>query len=139
MNVTIGKETVVYYTLPKALEAGETIRYTVMAGFNKISWTGLISSASESRIQVRLDKGPFRGFTATHEFETDGSLVCCRDNFTFQGFIEFSEEAFGKVMTSAGLAYAISSRKAAMAAYAAIEAKKQTQSFEALDQSATAG
>ena len=44
MNVTIDKNPVIHYTLPKALEAGEIVRYTVVVGFRKISWTGKISS-----------------------------------------------------------------------------------------------
>ena len=40
MNVTIGKAPVVHYTLPQSIEAGEIVRYTVMVGFRKITWTG---------------------------------------------------------------------------------------------------
>ena len=66
MNVTIGKSPVIHYTLPQAIEAGEIVRYTVMVGFHKISWTGRISAINNGKIMVRLDKGPFRGFNASH-------------------------------------------------------------------------
>lgn len=139
MNVSVGKDPVVYYVLPKALEAGSEIKYVVMVGFNKISWTGTVSSVNDNKITVRLKNGPFRGFNAMHEFAADGSLTCCYDEFSFQGFSEFTEEMFADVMNRANLVYAIPGRKNTREVLAAIESKKQTQSFEALDQAATAG
>ena len=139
MNVTIGKSPVVYYTLPKAIEAGEIVRYTVVVGFRKICWTGRISAINKGKIMVRLDKGPFRGFNASHEFVDEGNLTACYDDFSFQGFSEFPEEAFAKVMDNASVVYAVASRKDARDTLAAIESKKQTQGFSAIDQSATAG
>ena len=139
MNVTIGKSPVVHYTLPKAIEAGEIVRYTVVVGFRKICWTGRISAINKGKIMVRLDKGPFRGFNASHEFVDEGNLTACYDDFSFQGFSEFPEEAFAKVMDNASIVYAVASRKDARDTLAAIESKKQTQGFSAIDQSATAG
>lgn len=139
MNVTIGKFPVIHYTLPKAIEAGEIVRYTVVVGFRKISWTGRISAINKGKIMVRLDKGPFRGFNASHEFVDEGNLTACYDDFSFQGFSEFPEEAFAKVMDNASVVYAVASRKDARDTLAAIESKKQTQGFSAIDQSATAG
>lgn len=139
MNVSIGKVPVLHYTLPKSLEAGEVVHYTVMAGFNKISWTGIIGSVKDGKILVRLDKGPFRGFTASHEFVDEGNLTACHDNFSFQGFSEFSEESFDRLMSKAGIVYAVAARKAAREVIAYVESKKQTQSFSSLSQSATAG
>ena len=139
MNVTIGKSPVVHYTLPKAIEAGEIVRYTVVVGFRKICWTGRISAINKGKIMVRLDKGPFRGFNASHEFVDEGNLTACYDDFSFQGFNEFPEEAFTKVMDNASIVYAVASRKDARDTLAAIESKKQTQGFSAIDQSATAG
>ena len=139
MNVTIGKSPVVHYTLPKAIEAGEIVRYTVVVGFRKICWTGRISAINKGKIMVRLDKGPFRGFNASHEFVDEGNLTACYDEFSFQGFSEFPEEAFAKAMDKASIVYAIASRKDARDTLAAIESKKQTQGFSAIDQSATAG
>ena len=139
MNVTIGQSPVVHYTLPKAIEAGEIVRYTVVVGFRKICWTGRISAINKGKIMVRLDKGPFRGFNASHEFVDERNLTACYDDFSFQGFSEFPEEAFAKVMDNASVVYAVASRKDARDTLAAIESKKQTQGFSAIDQSATAG
>ena len=139
MNMTIGSNPVIHYTLPKALEAGEVVRYTVVVGFRKICWTGRISSINNGKILVRLDKGPFRGFNATHEFTDEGNLTACYDEFSFQGFSEFPEETFAKVMASASIVYAVASRKDMRDALLAIESKKQTRGFAAIDQSATAG
>jgi ligand-binding SRPBCC domain-containing protein len=139
MNMTIGNNPVIHYTLPKALEAGEVVRYTVVVGFRKICWTGRISSINNGKILVRLDRGPFRGFNATHEFTDEGNLTACYDEFSFQGFSEFPEETFAKVMANASIVYAVASRKDMRDALLAIESKKQTQGFAAIDQSATAG
>lgn len=139
MNMTIGKTPVIHYTLPKALEAGEIVRYNVVVGFRKVSWTGRISAINNGKIMVRLDKGPFRGFNATHEFVDEGNLTGCYDEFSFQGFSEFPEEQFAKVMANASIVYDVASRKDARDAILAIESKKQTQGFTAIDQSATAG
>lgn len=139
MNLAMVKNPMIYYTLPKSLDAGEIVKYTVVAGFNKISWTGIIAASSESKVTVRLDKGPFRGFTATHQFTSEGNLTSCNDTFSFQGFSEFPEDVFANLMDKAGVVYAIASRKAAREIILAVESKKQTQSFEALDNAATAG
>ena len=139
MNVTVGKNPLIHYTLPKSLEQGEIVRYTVVVGFRKISWTGRISAINNGKIMVRLDKGPFRGFNASHEFLDEGNITACYDEFSFQGFNEFPEETFAKVMASASIIYAVTSRKDMRDALLAIESKKQTQGFTAIDQSATAG
>lgn len=139
MNVTIGSAPLLFYTLPKALEAGEIVHYTVMVGFKKISWTGLISAVNGNKVMVRLNEGPFRGFNASHEFTDEGNLTCCYDEFAFQGFNEFPEEVFANVMDKASIVYAVASRKDARDIILAIENKKKTQGFEAIDQSATAG
>ena len=139
MNLAMGKNPLIHYTLPQTLEPGEIVKYVVMAGFNKISWTGVIAASCENKITVRLDEGPFRGFNGTHQFVSEGNMTTCRDVFSFQGFSDFPEEAFAKVMDKASVVYAIASRKAAREIYLAVEAKKQTQSFESLDNAATAG
>ncbi|PWJ71775.1 MULTISPECIES: hypothetical protein [unclassified Fibrobacter] len=139
MSLTMVKDPIVYYTLPKSLDAGEIVKYTVVAGFKKISWTGIIAASSENKVTVRLDKGPFRGFNATHQFSSEGNLTACNDTFSFQGFSEFTESEFANLMDKAGIVYAIAGRKAAREIILAVESKKQTQSFEALDNAATAG
>jgi hypothetical protein len=58
---------------------------------------------------------------------------------TFQGCKDFAEDTFSIVMASASMVYAISAREMAREQIAFVEAKKRTQAFEALDQSATAG
>lgn len=139
MNLAIGKNPTIYYTLPKSLDQGEIVKYTVVAGFKKITWTGIVAASSENKVTVRLEKGPFRGFTATHQFSSEGNLTSCNDIFSFQGFNDFPEEVFADLMDKAGVVYAIASRKAAREIILAVESKKQTQSFEALDNAATAG
>lgn len=140
LNLTIGSTPIVHYTLPKVLEAGEVVTYNVVAGFKKISWTGVVSSVKENKIMVRLNQGPFRGFTASHEFIAEGSLCACYDEMSFQGFSDaLPENVFAQLMAKAGIVYGVVSRKAAREIIDAIEAKKQTQSFEALNQAATAG
>lgn len=139
MNLTIGKNPVIHYTLPKNLEAGEIVKYVVMVGFKKISWTGIVAASSENKITVRLNEGPFRGFNAVHQFVSESNLTTCYDTFSFQGFNEFPEDVFADIMSKAGIVYAIANRKAAREIYMAVEAKKQTQSFESLDSAATAG
>lgn len=139
MNLSVTKDATVHYTLPKSLESGETVSYTLVVGFKKISWKGTISAVNDKKIMVRLASGPFRGFTASHQFVSEGNMTACYDEFSFQGFSEFPEDIFSQIMANASVAYAVASRKAAREVIAALEAKKQTMSFEALDQSATAG
>lgn len=139
MKVAINTAPVLYYVLPQSLKAGDIVKYTLMVGFKKISWTGCISAVNGASITVRLDKGPFRGFTAKHEFESEGSLTRCQDDLSFQGSQDIPEEQFAKIMSETNLVYAIASRKDAQCIMAAIADKKLTQSFSALNQSATAG
>lgn len=142
LRVAIDTQPVLYYTLPKNLAQGEIIRYTLMVGFNKIRWNGVISAFNRDngmQITVRLDNGPFRGFTAKHQFETDGNITACRDEMSFQGFTDFAEKDFAPLMSKANLVYVMQARKDARDIMLSVESKKQTQAFEALDQSATAG
>lgn len=139
MLVTIDKTPVIHYTLPKELVQGELVHYSIVAGFKKISWTGIISAIKDKRIMVRLGKGSFRGFNAIHEFSDEGNLTCCRDEFSFQGFSDFTEEEFSKLMQNANVVYAVASRKDTKDILLSIESKKQTQKLEALDNSAAVG
>lgn len=145
MSLSVGKNAVLYYTLPKSIEPGEFIRYTIVAGFRKLSWTGIIGAVNAGKtnnvieIDARLGEGPFRGFTAKHKFDSVKGITTCFDDMTFQGCKEFAEDTFSIVMASASMVYAISAREMAREQIAFVEAKKKTQSFEALDQSATAG
>ena len=139
MNLAISKTPLFHYTLPSELAPGASVNYHIQCGFKAIKWTGVISSFTDNKVTVRLGEGPFRGFTASHQFVSEGTMTACYDEFSFQGFNEFPEEAFAKVMDSASIVYAIASRKDTRDALAAIESKKQTQGFNAIDQSATAG
>nr|AIF26804.1 hypothetical protein [uncultured bacterium fosmid pJB95A1] len=139
MSLAVSKNPIIHYTLPKSLDQGEIVKYTVVAGFKKISWTGIIAASSENKVTVRLDKGPFRGFNATHLFSSEGNLTSCSDSFSFQGITGIDEDTFRSLMEQAGVVYAIESRKDARSIILAVESKKQTQSFEALDNAATAG
>ena len=140
MNLAISANPILHYTLPKQLAAGETIKYTLVAGFKIISWTGIIGAINdEGKLMVRLGEGPFRGFTATHFFEAEGSYTVCHDEFTFQGITDIPEQSFEALINKANVVYAIESRKDAREIILAHEAKKQTQTFESLESSATAG
>lgn len=140
MNVAIGKSPILYYTLPKQLVAGEIVKYTLAVGFKVISWTGIVSAINEEgKLMVRLQEGPFRGFTATHLFEDEGNLTACHDEFTFQGVADIPEKSFEAIIQKANVVYAIESRKDTREIILAHEAKKQTQTFESLESSATAG
>jgi ligand-binding SRPBCC domain-containing protein len=139
MNMTIGKNPVVHYTLPQALEAGEIVRYAVVVGFRKVTWTGRISAINNGKIMVRLEKGPFRGFNASHQFVDEGNLTGCYDEFSFQGFTTIPEDVFSGIIAKANLVYGIYARKNTRDIMLAVEAQKKTQSLESLDQSATAG
>ena len=44
LNLAIGANPVLHYTLPKELVAGEKIKYTLVAGFKTITWTGIIGA-----------------------------------------------------------------------------------------------
>jgi len=139
MKVAVSTTPVLYYTLPQSLEKGDMVKYTLMIGFKKITWTGCIAAVNGHTITVRLGSGPFRGFTAKHEFEPEGSLTRCYDELSFQGFQDIPEDLFSRLMSKANVVYAIASRKEAQSIIAELANKKQTQSFTALDQSATAG
>ena len=139
LNLAIGANPILHYTLPKELVAGEKIKYIWAAILGEIVGTGIIGAINEGRLMVRLEKGPFRGFTATHWYEAEGSFTACCDEFTFQGFTDISESEFKDLIDKTHVIYALRSRKAAQEIELAVEAKKQTQSFESLDSSATAG
>ena len=139
MNIQIGKSPFLHYTLPKELVAGASVNYNIQCGFKSIKWTGIISSVNENKITVRLGNGPFRGFTASHQFVSEDSLTACYDEFSFQGFTTIPEETFAAIISKAQVVYAMNARKDARNIILALESQKKTQSFEALDQSATAG
>jgi hypothetical protein len=140
LNLAIGANPVLHYTLPRELAAGEKIKYTIVAGFKTISWTGIIGAINEGKLMVRLRKtARSAAFTATHWYEAEGSFTACCDEFTFQGFTDIAESEFKDLIDKTHVIYALRSRKAAQEIELAVEAKKQTQSFESLDSSATAG
>lgn len=139
MNLAISTDPILHYILPKRIAPGAIIKYNLAVGFKVISWTGIISAINGSQVMVRLEKGPFRGFMAKHEFEEEGNITSCIDSFTFQGFTEFSEESFSALINKAHIVYALESRKEFREIRLAVEARKKTQSFESLESSATAG
>ena len=139
LNLTIGKNPLLHYIFPKELEAGATIKYQLQYGFKVIRWTGIISSVKDNSITVRLDQGPFRGFTANHKLVSEGHMTACYDELSFQGFTTVPEETFAEIVSNANLVYGIFARKAARDVYLAVESRKKTQSFDALDIGATAG
>ncbi|MCF0215079.1 MAG: hypothetical protein HUK21_01235 [Fibrobacteraceae bacterium] len=140
MTLSVCKSPVLHYTLPRELVSGAAIKYYISTGIKLITWTGLISSVNENRILVRLQEGPFRGFTASHEFVSEGNLTACYDSMSFQGFSDrVSEEIFAKLINETNIVYAIFSRKERIDALLAYESQKQTRSFEALNSNEAAG
>lgn len=139
MNVKIGKNPILHFTLPTSLTPGAIISYHIQCGFKSIKWTGMISSVSnENKLTVRLNEGPFRGFTASHQFVSEGHMTACYDEFAFQGFTTIPENIFAAIIAKTSVIYDIYSRKATRDVKLAYEAQKKTQEFTALDQSATA-
>ncbi len=139
MNLEIGATPVLHYTLPRELTQGASVNYHIQCGFKSIKWTGIISSVNENKITVRLGEGPFRGFTASHEFVSEGHMTACYDEFSFQGFTTIPEEVFSAIISKASVVYGIFARKNTRDIMMSFESQKKTQAFEALDQSATAG
>lgn len=139
MNLQISKNPILHYTFPRELVPGSSVNYNIQCGFKSIKWTGIISSVNENKITVRLGNGPFRGFTANHQFVSEDSLTACYDEFSFQGFTTIPEETFAAIISKASVVYGINARKDTRNLILAMESQKKTQSFEALDQSATAG
>lgn len=139
VRVQIGKAPTLVYTLPESIEPGEIVSYRLQNGFSVLKWTGIISAVNGTSITVRLGNGPFRGFTAHHDFVSDGSMTTCHDEMSFQGFTDFSEDTFASIMSKASVIYAIDSRKEAQAIKSTLQPTKPTRSFGAIDQSATAG
>ena len=139
LNLTIGKSPLLHYIFPKELAAGASIRYQLQNGLRVIRWTGIISSVKDNQITVRLGQGPFRGFTASHKFVSEGHMTACYDEMSFQGFIGIPEDAFAGIIANANLVYGIFARKDTRDVMLAIESQKKTQAFESLDMGATAG
>ena len=139
MNLAISKTPLFHYTLPSELAPGASVNYHIQCGFKAIKWTGVISSFTDNKVTVRLGEGPFRGFTASHQFVSEGTMTACYDEFSFQGFTTIPEEVFADIIAKANLVHGIYSRKDTRDIVLAVEAQKKTQVFETLDQSATAG
>lgn len=139
MNLKIDANPILQYTFPKDLEPGSVINYHIQYGFKSIKWTGIISSAVDNTIMVRLGEGPFRGFTAKHQFVQDDSMTVCYDTMSFQGFTTIPEATFAEIIAKTSIVYGIFARKDTRDIMMSMESQKKTQSFEALDQSATAG
>jgi len=139
MNLSISTTPLFHYTLPSELAPGAVVNYHIQYGFKAIKWTGIVSSFADNKLTVRLGDGPFRGFTASHQFVSEGVMTACYDEFSFQGFTTIPEDVFSGIIAKANLVYGIYARKNTRDIMLAVEAQKKTQSLESLDQSATAG
>ncbi|HPW94021.1 MAG TPA: hypothetical protein PLT31_02420 [Fibrobacteraceae bacterium] len=128
---------IVHYHMPEGTATGATVHYHLVAGFNRISWTGIISSSQNNQITTRLGKGPFRGFNAKHSILNDGHLSVCYEELSFQG----EEDSFRTEIEKARILYGLEERKKTLKMLMAYESKKKTKSFESLDcfGSSTAG
>ena len=139
MNLTIGTTPILHYTLPAELAPGASVNYHIQCGFKAIKWKGIISSVADNKVTVRLGDGPFRGFTASHQFVSEGNMTAIYDEFSFQGFTTIPEEVFAGIIDKTNVVYGIYARKATREVMLAYESQKKTQEFQVLDQSATAG
>ncbi|MBR4915921.1 MAG: hypothetical protein IKZ45_02420 [Fibrobacter sp.] len=139
LKLTIGESPLLHYIFPKELTAGAAIKYQLQYGLRVIRWTGIISSVKDNQVTVRLGQGPFRGFTASHKFVSEGHMTACYDELSFQGFTNIPEDVFAGIIAGASLVYGIFARKDTRDIVLAVESQKKTQAFESLDMGATAG
>lgn len=126
---------ILYYYFPEGFSRSASVRYVLFHGIHRLQWTGIISSATEDEITVRLDKGPFRGFTAKHSFLRDGALTQCDDFLEFQG----EPEELSKVLENSSLLYVLNSRKKALDVMLKFQKEKKTGVFAAVQNPIAAG
>jgi len=136
-HITVESSPVVHYHMPEGTSTGSLVYYHLVSGFDRISWTGIISSSQNNQITTRLGEGPFRGFHAKHSISEDGHLAVCHEELSFQG----EENSFRIEIEKARVLYSLAERQKTLKMLMAYESKKKTKAFESLDSfgSVTAG
>lgn len=128
-HLNVERSPIVHYHMPEGIATGSPVYYHLVAGFDRISWTGIISSSQDNQITTRLGEGPFRGFHAKHHISEDGNLAVCYEELSFQG----ENDSFRIEIEKARILYGLNERKKTLKMLAAYESKKKTKSFESLD------
>lgn len=135
LRVTVEETPLLHYHAPDGFISGASVHYRLISGLHRLDWTGIISSASETTVVVRLNLGPFRGFDAKHSFVDEEGLFSCHDDFSFQG----EETSFKNAIEQAKVFYAFEARRNTEKVSLAVEAERETRQFEAFDQDMCAG
>ena len=135
LSLETRENAILYYYFPEGYARSASVRYVLFYGTHRVQWTGIVSSSTEDSITVRLDKGPFRGFNATHSFLRDGALTLCDDSLEFQG----EPEELSKILEKCSLLYALDSREKALDVILKFQKEKKTGAFAAVQGSMTAG
>lgn len=128
LRIQTEEKAVLSFYFPEGFGKSATVRYTLCNGAHRLQWTGVISSANEKEITVRLAEGPFRGFIAKHSFKMDGALTVCEDYFEFQG----EPDGLQQAIDNAQVRYEMESRAKAYDIAMRYEKEKQTGAFVAL-------
>lgn len=117
-----------YFYFPEGFGQGAEVRYVLNCGLKRLRWLGVVSCSTESDVTVRLQKGPFRGFTAKHSFTREGAMTACEDLLEFQGEPEELREA----LKGTSVRYEFEARDVALQVHLAYEKEKQTGMFPAV-------
>ena len=129
LHLNVTGSPIIHYHMPEGAHTGAAIHYHLVAGFNRTSWTGIISAMQENEITVRLGEGPFRGFNGKHLIKNDGNLAVFYEELSFQG----EDDSFRSELEKSRILYAMPERKKTREMLMVIEAKKKTKAFESLD------
>ena len=135
LSLETRENAILYYYFPEGFARSAPVRYALFYGVQRLQWTGIVSSATEDSFTVRLDQGPFRGFTAIHSFIQDGALTLCDDSFEFQG--ESSE--LTSILERASVLYVLNSREKALDILLQVQKEKKTGTFAAIQAPISAG
>lgn len=135
LRIDAGEKAVLSFYFPDGFGKSATVHYSLCDGMHRLQWTGIISSSNEKELTVRLEEGPFRGFTAKHSFKMDGALTICDDQLEFQG----EPAGLQQAMDKAQIRYELESRAKAFEIAMRFEKEKKTGAFAAINNSATAG
>ncbi len=127
-SVTHSETPTLLYSFPAGITKSALVHYTLFCGARRLQWTGMVSSCDENEVTVRLNEGPFRGFSATHSFKRDGALTLCDDTLDFQG----ETEELHQKLESATVVYNLDSRAHTFETVLKIQKERQTGKFEAI-------
>lgn len=128
VSLDIKNSSSLYFYFPEGQGKGAEVRYVLNCGLRRLRWTGVVSCSTEDAVTVRLQKGPFRGFTAKHSFIREGAITACEDQLEFQG----EPEELREVLKGASVRYEFEARDASLQVHLAHEKEKQTGFFPAV-------